>query len=213
MTLDHVIVGGPTLEVLAAALVDATGVAAAPGGRHPGFGTHNALAGLGGGRYLELLAPDPTQDGGDFAALVAHLRTPALVTWCARAGSADEVEARVLATGLRPRRVAMQRRRADGALLAWELVFADAHPYGGLLPFFIDWGDTPHPSAALGSPLALTAFELTHPDADGLERLLTRLGGVADGVRVVGAATASIAAELRAAERRWRLSGDQETAA
>lgn len=188
LLLDHSILAAPDLPDLVAAFEARTGVAATPGGRHAGQGTHNALVGLGPGRYLELLAPDPGAEDGPFRASIAYLDAPALHTWCVRgdgdATSADVFAARVRAAGLEPRRVAMARTRPDGVRLAWELVFADGHPFGGLVPFFIDWGASPHPSATLDAPLAWRGLRLRHPDAASLARLLAALGGAPDGVEV-----------------------------
>jgi SAM-dependent methyltransferase len=102
MTLDHLILAGPELEPLEALVRERTGVVPVRGGRHLGHGTHNALVGLGAGHYLELLAVDPAQGGGPFAATIAHLRSPALHTWCALAGDAATVAERARALGLTP---------------------------------------------------------------------------------------------------------------
>jgi hypothetical protein len=182
--IDHLILAGPDLAALVDGVAASTGVRAVPGGRHAGQGTHNALLGLGAGRYLELLAPDPEQAGGEFRASIAYLDAPALHTWCARAGDADAVAARVTAAGLAPRRSAMSRRRPDGVTLRWELVFVDGHPYGGLVPFFIDWQGSPHPAAALPAGVVCDALRLAHPDAPGLRTLLAGLGGAPGGARV-----------------------------
>jgi hypothetical protein len=205
--LDHVIVAGPDLAALGALLSERTGVASVAGGRHVGHGTHNALAGLGAGRYLELLAPDPSQEGGGFAATIAHLTAPALHTWCGRGGSASAIAARITAAGATPRRLPMSRLRADGSELAWELVFVDDHPYGTLVPFFVDWRGATHPSSTLPAGLELERLELRHPDPGGLRALLTQLGGVPDGVVVAAGDAPRIAATIRG-ERAWTLDGD-----
>ncbi len=194
LALDHVLLAGPALPDLTGALEARTGVPATPGGRHAGQGTHNALVGLGPGRYLELLAPDPDADDGPFRGSIAYLDAPALHTWCVRGGEADAFEARVRAAGLEPRRIAMARTRPDGVRLAWELVFVEGHAFGGLVPFFIDWGASAHPSEALGAPLAWRSLTLEHPDAARLAALLEALGGVPDGVRVAPAAAPRLVA-------------------
>ena len=211
MTLDHLLLAGPDLTVLAQLVEERTGLRAQRGGRHLGHGTHNALLGLGEGRYLELLAPDPGQDGGGFSDMIAHLASPALHTWCARAGVADDVARRVKAAGATPRRVPMQRQRADGVRLAWELVFVDAHDYGPLVPFFIDWQGAPHPAAQLPAGLELHAVTLEHPDAEGLGALLARLGGLPTGVRLQQGERAAISADVHHAGGRWQLAGPVAT--
>jgi hypothetical protein len=207
MTLDHILIAGPELEPLEALVQARTGVTPVRGGRHLGHGTHNALVGLGAGHYLELLAVDPAQGGGPFAATIAHLRAPALHTWCALEGTAATVAERARALGLTPRRERMQRRRPDRSMLVWELVFLDGHPYGPLVPFFIDWQKSKHPSAALPRGVTLASLTLTHPDAEGLTGLLTSLGGVPDPVRVEHGEAPGIAAELRHEGGTWTVEG------
>ena len=207
MTLDHLILAGPDLEALEALVQGRTGVTPVRGGRHLGHGTHNALIGLGERSYLELLAADPAQGGGPFAATIAHLGAPALHTWCAVAGNAATVAEHVRSLGLTPRRERMQRRRPDRSMLVWEIVFVDGHPYGPLVPLFIDWQKTKHPAAKLPRGVTLASLVLTHPDADGLTDLLARLGGVPEPVRVEHGAAAGIAAELRHAGGTWTVEG------
>ena len=40
----------------------------------------------------------------------------------------------------------MSRRTSTGDLLAWRLAMAEPAPFGGVLPFVIDWGSTVHPA-------------------------------------------------------------------
>ena len=46
----------------------------------------------------------------------------------------------------------------------------------GLIPFLIEWGDTPHPAATAPQGLVLLALHLEHPEPDSLKGPLAALG-------------------------------------
>lgn len=176
--LDHLIVGIADLEGGIRWFEQRTGVTAAIGGVHPGRGTRNALLSLGARQYLEILAPDPAQTGGDPG--LAALRQPRLVGWAAVTHDAGETARRMAASGMKvigPR--AGARARPDGRQLKWSTVSIETFARGEVdpVPFFIEWAaDSPHPSQdspPAGSLLTLT-FE--HPDAAALRDTLARAG-------------------------------------
>lgn len=188
MQLDHLVYAGPDLALLTDALAGRHGLRAMPGGRHPSQGTHNALLGLGGGSYLELLAPDPEGEGGDWARSIAYLDGPALHAWCLRVEDAGAVATALEEAGLIARRAPGSRTRPDGSTLRWELVFAERAGFGGLMPFFVDWQGSAHPAADLPQAAGFVGLELRHPRGSALRRLLDGLGEVPAGVDIVDAA-------------------------
>jgi Glyoxalase-like domain len=194
--IDHLVLAGPDLDGLVAWFVAVSGVDPAPGGAHVGLGTRNALVGLGGSTYLELVGPDPDQPEPDAPRPfgVDELEEPRLVTWCLRPtiplGEAVEVTRR---HGWDPGSIAaMSRRRPDGELLRWRLTLRPMVPEVAAVPFFIDWLDSEHPTASLPMAVALTSLTVSHPDPDRLASLLAALG--AAGVTVTGGSPSLVAA-------------------
>ena len=174
MQLDHLMWAVPDLEAGIETLARLAGCRASLGGAHPGNGTCNALLGLGlggerksrAGCYLEIIAPDPKQPrAGTMGAELEALDWPRLRTWAVISGDLDTVAMQLGALGVAtdgPR--AMSRRTVDGELLAWRILFARDEGLGGVMPFFIDWGNTPHPSSALGG---ISMARLVLPQALG----------------------------------------------
>jgi len=81
-----------------------------------------------------------------------------------------------VAAGLKTRGpVHAHRDGPDGIRLAWQLLFGGGHGFGTLLPFYIDWRESPHPSGALPIAGALEALALQTPHAAALEALLGEL--------------------------------------
>jgi len=176
--VDHIVYGVHNLEAAIGDLESRLGVRPIVGGSHPGAGTHNALLDLGGGSYLEVIAPDPGQPppAGPRHFGLDAIPGPRLVGWAAKA---TDLEARVEASraaGYDPGAATpMQRQRPDGVLLAW--VLTAGGPGGdGLVPFLIDWGTAPHPAQSAPQGCRLTALRARHPRPAEIGAQLAALG-------------------------------------
>lgn len=176
MLLDHVIWATRDLERGRERWSELTGTKAAPGGAHPGRGTRNAIVPLQAGCYLEILAPDPAQTlTGTLGAELAALTEERLWTFCCRGPDLEDVAARARAIGLAVQGpLPYERTRPDGVRLQWTLLYLVNHRFGGLLPFFIDWQRSPHPSATKGEPFSLARLAASHPDQE-LQELYAQL--------------------------------------
>jgi hypothetical protein len=180
LAIDHLVYAVPDLASAVADIEERIGVGPIPGGAHVGRGTYNALLGLGGHSYLEIIGPDPAQPDPDSPRPfgIDELARPALVTWCARADRDLHTLAADLAAAGDPVGPvdAMSRRRPDGVLLEWTLT-PPRLDNGGVIPFFIDWGNTPHPTVSLPVGGFVLELILTHPDPERVQRMLTSASG------------------------------------
>ena len=177
--VDHLVYAVPDVSAGVAEMEARLGVSFSPGGSHPGMGTRNALLRLGDGAYMEVVGPDPEQpqppeglwlaDGGP--------GLPALVTWASHSSDLHGLVSGPVRHLLGPVR-SMSRRNDDGSVLSWTLTMpVRPLPRGGVVPFFIDWGDSVHPSAVLpDAGVRLAGLEARHPEAEAVAWELTTLG-------------------------------------
>ena len=177
--VDHLVYGTPDLALGIDAAEKLFGVRATPGGQHPGQGTRNALVALGPATYLEIIGPDPDQPkpAGPRRFGIDGLKAPHLLTWVAKGKSLDAFAAGVKAHGVDLGAVIPgSRKRPDGLVLSWtytdpRVVLADR-----LVPYLIDWGASPHPSATAAKGVTLLGLRAEHPDADRVQAMLKQLG-------------------------------------
>jgi hypothetical protein len=171
--------GAPVLEPAVVDLERRLGVRATPGGRHPDEGTWNAIIPLGPAVYLEIVAPDPNQPAPSRPRWfgIDTLLNPRLVTWAAKSSGLEElvVAARGAGLALGPVRSG-SRRRPDGTVLTWRLTDPATLVADGIVPFFIEWGATPHPAGAGPYQARLTGLRAEHPDGDRIAAQLLQLG-------------------------------------
>lgn len=200
--LDHLVLATPDLATAVDAFARESGVEPARGGRHVGRGTANFLVGLSPTSYLEIVGPDPDQPEPDrprpFG--IDTLDRTRLLTWAVHPAGPDHVVARARADGDDPGDLTpMSRRTPAGELLAWRLT-----PDRGVLPFLIDWGDTPHPARGLPTVgLASLVVRSSHPGTT--RRRLAALG--AGDVEVEPAAADALLAVLTTARGQLVLPG------
>lgn len=177
--VDHLVYATPDLRVGIDRIEKLLGVRASPGGQHPGRGTRNALLSLGAGSYLEIIGPDPDQPAPaqprPFG--IDDLREPRLVTWAAKAKGFEQLARNARRAGVQLGEViAGSRQRTDGVLLSWRYTDPRTVVEDGVVPFFIDWGTTPHPSVTAAPGASLVTLRAEHPDAQRVQRALSQLG-------------------------------------
>jgi hypothetical protein len=177
--LDHLVYAVPDLDAGVADLERRLGVRASAGGQHPGRGTRNALIALGPDTYLEILAPDPAQPAPPAGRWFGvDPRTPARLTgWAAKGSDLARVAASAAGRGvtLGPV-VAGSRQRPDGVTLKWTLTDPGVSSAVSLVPFFIDWADSPHPAATAARGPVLVSLRAEHPRPDAVRPSLAALG-------------------------------------
>jgi 6-phosphogluconolactonase (cycloisomerase 2 family)/quinol monooxygenase YgiN len=177
--VDHLVYATPDLNAGIDKIERLVGVRATPGGQHPGRGTRNALVALGPAAYLEIIGPDPEQPKPatprPFG--IDDLKEPRLVAWAAKGHDLDRFASDAGRHGVKLGDVIPgSRRRADGVMLAWRYTDPRIIVAGGVVPFFIDWGTTPHPATTATAGASLVALRAEHPDAETVQKTLNTLG-------------------------------------
>jgi hypothetical protein len=178
-SIDHLVYATPDLELGIREVENLLGIRATAGGQHPGRGTRNAVIALGPAAYLEIIGPDPGQTTPAWPRWfgIDNLERSALVTWAAKTDDLDRMQRVALANGIPIGEVRSgSRRRSDGVLLSWRLTEPSNGPDNGVIPFFIDWGASPHPSQTSAQGAMLTELRAEHPDSERMQRSLRVLG-------------------------------------
>jgi hypothetical protein len=177
--VDHLVYATPDLQFGIEAIEKVTGVRAVSGGQHPGRGTRNALISLGPGVYLEIIGRDPDQptppQPRPFG--IDDLKEPRLVTWVAKGENLESFAKEAAHGGVKLGKVIDgSRQQADGVVLSWRFTDPRTVAFDGLVPFFIDWGKTPHPAGAATSGLSLIGLRAEHPHPQSVQEALDTLG-------------------------------------
>lgn len=177
--IDHLIFGAPDLETGTEIIRQKLGISPSGGGQHPDFGTHNALYKIGARTYFEVIAPDPAVAHRQPRLWMGldHLETPSLIWWAAKANNLETRVKQAKKAGWDPGpAIPGSRKMADGTLLRWQLTDPFCVQEQGVLPFLIDWGNSPHPSTNMpDAACPLIDFQLLHPQAEKIRRYLAAI--------------------------------------
>ena len=173
---DHLVVAVRSLDEGIAEFERLTGIKAGVGGKHPGRGTENALVSLGGGKYVEIIAPQagvtlsPRDEG------MRKLDRLRIIGWAVSVTDVPAAIAALKGAGFStspPQPGA--RVTPSGERLEWT-TFGLAEQIA-MAPFFINWGaTTKHPSTTAPGGCEMPELKITDPASDRLSAALGALG-------------------------------------
>ena len=177
--VDHLVYATPDLDAAIERVEQLFSVRAAIGGRHPGWGTKNALLSLGPKVYLEIMGPDPGQpepkQPRPFG--METMSKPRLVSWVVRTDDLqsviDKAKQQKLDLGELQEK---SRKKPDGSVLKWTMTDLRKNRMDGTIPYFINWGDSAHPAENSPKGCSLIKLEVFHPDVNRVNELLRKLG-------------------------------------
>ncbi|MBG9545094.1 VOC family protein [Cytobacillus firmus] len=143
--LDHIVHFIKAEPAAAAAKWRDHGYKAIPGGSHENWGTYNSLLYIGH-TYLEFLSIENNQiastaDNPLIEQLTDELRLgEGIGQICFRTNNIEQLQGELAGKGFETHPIFKgSRRRADGSILSWKMLFLKENP-DYKYPFFIDWG-------------------------------------------------------------------------
>ena len=176
--IDHLALAAPTLSQGVEYVEDLLGVSVQPGGKHPAWGTQNALIALGPQVFLEVIAPDPDRHDPALPSLfgIDRLSAPKLNAWAVRENQLETRLEQIRQAGIRfGAQLDGQRKRPDGAILRWRLSDPLVRLGQGVIPFLIDWGNTPHPAGQMPQECTLVDLRIEYPNAEEIAKVFRLL--------------------------------------
>ena len=197
--VDHLVFACSDLASGIEQIADLLGVTPSHGGRHPSWGTHNAILSLGHSTYFEIIAPDP-EATTDFhrPEVFSGSRIGSLTTWAAALDDLPSKYLRAANAGHHFGEVlAGSRVTENGVRLEWSLTDPMTRLMDGVVPFLIDWGRSPHPSRSAAQGCRLRTLKLFHPDPKLIRAILSNTGiDLGDMVEVHAAINPGLAAVI-----------------
>ena len=177
--IDHLVLAVPDLKIAMDEMHQRLGIQPVMGGRHPVWGTWNALLAVGEATYLELIAPDPDNHGTDFhrPEIFSATEAPRMIGWFAKCSQLESARAVLDSEGIQIGDIKPGSRvLPDGRKLQWQLTDPEVMVFDGIFPMLIDWADSPHPAESAPVGCRLLELHLEHPEGGAVTRLLAAIG-------------------------------------
>ena len=176
--VDHLVFSCSDLHSGIEYVADHLGVSPVLGGRHPQWGTHNALLSLGNSTYFEIIASDPEVDERvQRPEVFTGTGSGSLSTWAASLDDLPARQGRARLAG-HPFGDMLEGSRVteSGLLLEWSLPNPLTRLKDGVVPFLIDRGRSSHPSGACTQGCILRRLSLLHPDPESVCSIFSEIG-------------------------------------
>jgi hypothetical protein len=173
--VDHLVYATPDLASTVTNLEQTLGVGCQAGGQHIGRGTCNVIVSLGAKMYLEIVGPDPHQAPPATPRWfnIDSLEHPKLVAWAAKTSRLDELVRSAAHDDVMLGTVEEGRRELpDGSHLTWKFSDPRTVSANGVIPFFIDWGESRHPADGDAAECDLVALRAEHPNSEAVRKQL-----------------------------------------
>lgn len=177
--IDHLVYAVPDLDEGIAQIEKYLGTRPKAGGHHPNWGTRNALLSLGNRSYLEVIGPDSQNPGfsGKRPFGIDNLDSPRLASWAVQVSNLDDISNLSRQYGFDLGEIQDgSRRLPGGGWLTWRLSDPLQERLDGVMPLFIDWGPSVHPSQTAPPGGRLGDLGLFHPQAQHLQEFLAAAG-------------------------------------
>ena len=171
LVLDHIAVAGMTRQAATGLVQKSLGVAPLAQGKHPHFGTHNHLWGMGPDCYLESIAIDPEAPSPTYSrwfGLDWFSGPPQIASWILATSDIKKTLAQLGPSFGEP--VGLQRGK-----YSWDISVSASGklPFGGFGPALIEWQPPAHPCQDLpDSGCRLLNLRVQHPQAGSMQLLL-----------------------------------------
>jgi hypothetical protein len=162
--IDHIVYACRNLEQGIKEIKEKTGVVAVYGGKHLDFGTHNALINIGNEVYLEIIAPDPSNQKIDPPRWmgVDLIKDTGRITRVALKSDDLEKDVEIL------RKISPKcahwgkgsRKTSSGKDISWKMAYPLAEPLIDLVPFMVEWKGDYHPTQDIPEMMNLLQIDL-----------------------------------------------------
>lgn len=180
MSLDHILLGCSDLDAAVEEFNKMTGVEPLMVVSLNGCGTKSSRAAFNDCSFIEIVGPDAKQTDTALKLKLQALPPGKIVPlhYAIRNSESDELRKTTWKDmGLECDKVTMVARDR-GMPWKWDMFLLGGHDEGGIIPFFIHWGDSHHAAGKLPIMGDLTSVKVSAPSSSPVHKLLSGISGV-----------------------------------